>query len=655
MLHVPLLLAFFVPLQEETAAPRRLWSDRAGADLSLPKEEEAFVFGVFGDRTGGPPEGILILEEAVADVNLFEPDLVMTVGDLVQGYGETHQWLEQMREFRAVMDGLACAWFPVAGNHDVYWRGPQGQAPPPGEHESDYEAHFGPLWYAFPHKNAWFIVLYTDEGDPATGRKDYRDPACQTMSPAQFAWLEATLARAKNAAHVFVFLHHPRWLEQYGEDWERVHHLLVAAGNVSAVFAGHIHHMRYDGPRDGIEYLTLATVGGAQVGDIAAAGFLHEYHLVTVRPDHIAVATLPVGAVLDPRALSGELVEEVAALGRDFRPTFGRVFALGPEGDVAADVEVSFVNPSVHPLALDVRLDARDGRFRATPDHEHVTLEPGATTTRRLGLSRAAAPLDAAFALPELVVGVEVLLADGRLALPERRTELPFELSAFPALPRPASERVLFLDGRDDAAALALDVPDGPLTLECWLRAEAFASRQGVVTKTENSEFGLFAPDGRLEWYVHLDGTYAIAGTTEPVLTPGTWHHVAGVFDGREARLYVDGEPVATLACAGVRTKNALPLLVGADVSGSGGVSSPLAGELDELRLTTRAVYLAPFRPARRLEADADTLVLLHMDGAAGPWIRDASGGERHPTLRGGASIRPARLDGERAADVDGR
>ena len=46
--------------------------------LPLPSEEDAFTFAVFGDRTGGQPEGVDVLADAVRDVNLIEPDLVMT-------------------------------------------------------------------------------------------------------------------------------------------------------------------------------------------------------------------------------------------------------------------------------------------------------------------------------------------------------------------------------------------------------------------------------------------------------------------------------------------------------------------------------------------------------------------------------------------------
>ena len=95
-------------------------------------------------------------------------------------------------------------WFPVAGNHDIYWR---GENPPPGEHESNYEQHFGPLWYAFEHKQCWFIVLYSDEGNPQTGEKATGSPESQRMSQKQFEWLKETLTESSGARHVFVFLH----------------------------------------------------------------------------------------------------------------------------------------------------------------------------------------------------------------------------------------------------------------------------------------------------------------------------------------------------------------------------------------------------------------------------------------------------------------
>jgi hypothetical protein len=126
------------------------------------------------------------------------------------------------------------------------------------------------------------------------------------MSPQQTAFLKDALELAKDAKHVFVFLHHPRWTGgRYGNDWGRVHQLLKGAGNVSACFAGHTHRMHFDGSRDNIDYYTLATTGGvvSSGGTINRfVGALHHYDLVTVRGDVFHVAAVPVGTVIDPKA-----------------------------------------------------------------------------------------------------------------------------------------------------------------------------------------------------------------------------------------------------------------------------------------------------------------------------------------------------------------
>ena len=268
------------------AAPRTIRTDRPDPVLlPLPKEEGVFHFVVFGDRTGGPPEGIRVLAQAVRDTNLLAPDLVMTVGDMVQGYNRTAQWLQQMAEYKLTMGELKMPWYPVAGNHDVVWA---GSPPPPGHHEKNYERHFGPLWYWFPFKNAGFLVLYSDEGDRAANRKGWGRPELNRVSDEQLAWLKKALAEAKGLDHVFVFLHHPKWLPGYaGSNWNDVHALLKEAGNVTAVFAGHIHRQRYDGKRDGIEYFTLSTSGGGIPFDVPGTGYLHHFNVVTVRKDRI--------------------------------------------------------------------------------------------------------------------------------------------------------------------------------------------------------------------------------------------------------------------------------------------------------------------------------------------------------------------------------
>src|SRR5690606_27532119 len=44
----------------EPATPERFVTNREGAPLTLPIEEDAFFFVVFGDRTGGPADGVAV-------------------------------------------------------------------------------------------------------------------------------------------------------------------------------------------------------------------------------------------------------------------------------------------------------------------------------------------------------------------------------------------------------------------------------------------------------------------------------------------------------------------------------------------------------------------------------------------------------------------
>ncbi len=609
--------------------------------LPLPSEEDAFFFVVYGDRTGGPAEGISVLKDAVRDTNLLEPDFVWTVGDLIQGYNTTEPWMEQMREYTGVMDELLCPWFPVAGNHDVYWR---GEGKPEGEHEAHYEMHFGPLWYAFEHKNCMFIALYSDEGNPETGEKTFRDPENQKMSDEQFAWLKSMLHEGRDKDHIFLALHHPRWLKGgYGDDWDKVHAELVKAGNVTAVFAGHIHRMRYD-PKDGIDYVTLATVGGHNQGQVPEAGMLHHFNIVTVREGQVAHAAVPVGEVMDVREITGELADQARALAGTV-PAFDRALPMGMDGLADEVVTVTLENPTDWDLDVTVMPDSRDSRWSAWPDHDHGIIKARSSRAFTFRLTRGEDELDATFRPVEIAVNTDMLLPGHRYSVPEARHEVPMEVRLSP-LPLPAHEMTLRLDGQDDAMVVSADaaaVPDGPLTLEAWFRADGFDGRTGLVTKTEDSEFGIFVTDGKPHFSIHLGGQYRVAESTEPILRTGVWQHIAGVYDGSEVRLYVDGELIEAAPASGGRKVNDLPLVVGADVTGAGGAMSYFRGEIDGVRLSTVARYTgARFKPERRPAPDAGTAVLFNMDGSVGVWAIDEASGTGAGTLTGGARIVPA-------------
>ncbi len=640
-----LVLVAALPAQQD-----HVHTDRANTKLlPLPKSDDVFHFVIYGDRTGGPAAGIKVLVQAVTDTNLLDPDLVMTVGDLVQGYNKIGKWMKQMREFQGVMNRLKMRWYPVAGNHDIYWR---GKGKPAGEHESNYERHFGPLWYAFEHKNCWFVVLFSDEGNPKTGEKTFHKPSAQRMSPKQLAWLKGTLRKAKGADHVFLFLHHPRWRKRnYGGDWEKVHKVLVATGNVTAVFAGHIHQMIYSGKRDGIDYYALATTGGVlNKGMPARAGFLHHQNLVSVRKDRISVSAIPVGAVIDPKLLTERVNRDMHAILDRLVPKFPKPLLLGPGGSFDGLYTIEIRNPASAPLELTLTCECKDPRFRFLPDHRHLKLESLDTKKVTFHVHREALGIDSWFRLPKLEVRGDYLAeASGlRIALNKQTHKFPGVppvLAAQPGGVRPADQpnghlALLAKNAHLELPAGRLSLAKGPFTIEGFVRLPKVSGRRTLCSYSPGRGFELYLDQGRPCCRVGSDKTAVTVTAQDGVtLKPDQWHHLAGVFTSATVTLYLDGKPVSRASGRPEAGSGALRLGAGSDSKRK--ATAFLGGLLDEVRLSDTARYRQGFQPpsrAKGFRGDRRTVLLLHLDRDLGPWVADRSRNGTHPVRKAKAS-----------------
>ena len=616
--------------------------------LAPPVPEDGFQFIVYGDRTGGVPAGLKVLEQAVVDTNLLDPDLVMTVGDLIQGYNETPEWLEQADEFKTIMNRLSMKWYPVAGNHDIYYRGKKPT--PQGHHEANYETHFGPLWYSFKHKNAGFIVLYSDEGDPKTNKKTFSVGALQNMSKEQLAFLDQALKDLADQEHVFVFLHHPRWIGggYTGCNWDEVHARLRDAGNVSAVFAGHIHRMRYEGPIDGIEYYALATTGGALPNNtqVPGVGLLHHFNIVTVRPKTISVATLPVGEVMDPKQFTPEFLRMVdKARGLRWQQTTPDVM-VDTDGQTQGEVTMKLSNTTDLKLEWTGSFDGNALRsgWRSSLDHQHGILEPGETAELSFLVQYQSGP-ESSNTWPNVNLQTRVFTESAAVDLPMATTPLKLKLSpSSQPQDEPATNQALVING--PATAVQVDsklieiAPESPLTLEAWIKPTAANNEVGVIAKTESSEYAFFFNDNKIQFDINIAGRYISPKATEP-LPLNKWSHVAGVFDGKQAILFINGKQAAALPAKGLRKTNALPLYLGADPNRSGQPSRPFTGMLDEVRLSNVARYDGDFEPAERLQRDINSVLLHHCDQTAGPFLLDDSGKGAHGKLGSASRLQP--------------
>jgi hypothetical protein len=163
-------------------------------------------------------------------------------------------------------------------------------------------------------------------------------------------------------------------------------------------------------------------------------------------------------------------------------------------------------------------------------------------------------------------------------------------------------------------------------TVELWLRTTTSVS-------TEVGLVGQAACAAGSGWYLGLDGSHGSAPTVADLyawgpdrvldvvsLDDGAWHHLAGVWDGTDATLYVDGAVVAT---AGQAFGTAAPLDLVFGVQGSVGTCTGYySGVMDEIAVFSSA------RTAAEIAADLSTPLTGLESGLQGYWPLDDLSGQ---------------------------
>ena len=221
--------------------------------------KEPFSFAIVGDPHPGklplpePWAASPVFARIVEELNIVSPSLVLTAGDLIQGYTTDQDTLtRQHQAFLEQIQRLEAPFLPCIGNHDV--REPVSEAV--------WRRFWGPRYYSVDVGPCHFTVLDAEQN------KDL-----ESIAGAQLEWLREDLTLAEGST-VFVVGHRPYWKDYplhqatwkgpggrnyWTEDVES----LFQGRDIAAIVVGHQH--RFEMERIGG---VLHLISGGSGGDV---------------------------------------------------------------------------------------------------------------------------------------------------------------------------------------------------------------------------------------------------------------------------------------------------------------------------------------------------------------------------------------------------
>ena len=252
--------------------------------LRANADPDQFQFLVVTDRTGGHREKIF--SKAVHQINLLQPEFVVSVGDLIEGYTQKQDRLDtEWKQFDSFVKTLQMPFFYVPGNHDLANK----------EQVAEWGGRYGRKYYHFVYRNVLFLAVNSE------------DPTSR-VSDEQAEYFRKALDENPGVKWTMVFLHKPLWtandLEKNG--WLTMEKHL--AGRKYTVFCGHVH--RYQKfVRNGMNYYQLATTGGGSRLRGPKYGEFDHISWITMKKDGPLIANVLLDGVL-PEDLTLPEVEE---------------------------------------------------------------------------------------------------------------------------------------------------------------------------------------------------------------------------------------------------------------------------------------------------------------------------------------------------------
>ncbi|KPJ52119.1 hypothetical protein AMJ39_08590 [candidate division TA06 bacterium DG_24] len=262
----------------------------SGSALGASRGED-FQFAVLSDRTGSAVPGIF--EAVIEEVARLNPDLVMSVGDYIEGYVDDAAAVNaEYDEFFELLEPLTVPYYLVPGNHEI-WSDLSGEI---------WDKRVGRRYYSFDYEGCHFIFLDTSTIDQS-----------EDMDEAQLKWLEKDLKKYRKAKLTFVFFHKPFWFEAMRAGRDDVLHTLFKEFGVDYVFTGH-YHVYCAAEWDGIHYYITGSSGGSFGEPSEERGRFFGYMWVTVEDDEVDVALIKLGNVLESDYVAFRDLQQIAQI-----------------------------------------------------------------------------------------------------------------------------------------------------------------------------------------------------------------------------------------------------------------------------------------------------------------------------------------------------
>lgn len=317
-------------------------------------DDAAFTFAIVADLTGGYREGVF--PTAVDKLNLLQPEFVISIGDMIEGYTEDSlqidRWWEQ---FNGWIGKLDMPFFYMPGNHDIT----------NNLLIEKWEARYGSTYYHFVYKDVLFMVLNSEEAGE------------EGVSPEQAEYFQKVIETNTDVRQTIMLLHRPLWRDENQSNFLKIEALLK--NRPYTVFAGDTHHYQKT-VRHGRNYYVLSTTGGGNNLLGPAFGEFDQIALVHAGERQASLVNLELEGILADDIVTDDGAELGSAFLRSSRLSYTPIYADQTSNSFATTVSMTnttdrilrlkgkfFYNPALLPDIHEINQGILPGKTLTIP------------------------------------------------------------------------------------------------------------------------------------------------------------------------------------------------------------------------------------------------------------------------------------------------